>query len=187
VLIEMLSMMQIVLAIVCSILPVREAAVNGVDSDLLMLYIDQTSLPYVSIGKGVFAKYDIPEDEILCEYRGMVIGHEYRLKQGIMLDKVMRVPGPDGVDLFMVGDGVCATINDSARITVLDEYGNHVVPYSDEELDWFEASTDVNCIPTHPGYSYNAWYDIRKATGKVFVRSLVNISAGSEIFAPYGG
>lgn len=159
--------------------------VHALDSDFLLLYIDDTSLPHSSIGRGVFAKYDIAANEIVCEYRGALVDAPTREK--MHSDKVMQTSGPGGETLFLVGDGICALINDSACITIKNELGQFVVPYSDAEIDAFEVSPFLDSIPTHPGFPYNARYDILNTTGKVFVRSLRHIAAGSEIFAPYGG
>jgi len=156
----------------------------AVESDFIALFIENTSLPHASIGKGVFAKVDLPADEIVCEYRGMAVKHEARLK--IASDKFMQATGPRGEDIFLLGDCICALINDSARITVKDGTGRFVVPYSDDELTAFEKSPYLDSIPVHPGFSYNVKYDRGNGTGKVFVKTLVNISAGSELFAAYG-
>jgi hypothetical protein len=42
-------------------------ATNAIDSDYLHLYTAPSS---IGVGLGVFARSDIPEGSILCEYRG---------------------------------------------------------------------------------------------------------------------
>ena len=52
----------------------KDKTLDATDSDYLFIETRDTSLPHADkIGLGVFAKYDIPKDEIICEYRGPII------------------------------------------------------------------------------------------------------------------
>lgn len=155
----------------------------GFDTDYLALYTAPTSLPVKEIGLGVFAKFDIPRGEILCEYRGIAIDAADRNR--VHSDKVFDIRTPDGKIYSLIGDNICTSINDAVHIFSPDESGNYHVPYTTEQIAAFEASEYLDSIPTTPGFAYNAMYDIRP-TGKVFVVSMTNITAGSEIFLPYG-
>ena len=53
---------------------ITQREIQAVDSDYLVIETKPTSLPHADeIGLGVFAKYNIPANEIICEYRGIVI------------------------------------------------------------------------------------------------------------------
>jgi hypothetical protein len=47
--------------------------VDAIESDYLLLYKAESSLPIEGIGHGVFAKSTIPANSIICEIRGPII------------------------------------------------------------------------------------------------------------------
>lgn len=147
----------------------HEGLIEGLDSDFLLLRTAPSSLP-VPVGEGVFAKQDIPEGTILCEYRGPVV--ESRLAITIGSDKGMDI-GLNGVQYTILGSNICAMINDCANINV-PQY----------KLDENGAERHVDFIP-HKGYSYNAAFLAH--LGKMFAVSSTDIKTGDEIFVPYGG
>jgi hypothetical protein len=146
-----------------------EGLLSGTDSDYMLLRTGSTSLPFAS-GEGVFAKRDIPASTILCEYRGPVILKQY--SNQILDDKKLDIE-IDGVDYIIVGNTLCAKINDCANILerkqVLDDLGN-------EDMT-------VDFIP-YEGYTYNSV--IYAHYGKMFIVSTKDIKAGEEIFSSYG-
>ncbi|CAM9831269.1 unnamed protein product [Ectocarpus fasciculatus] len=144
------------------------------DSDYLHLDIRPTTLPF-PVGDGVFAKFDIPSGEILCEYRGPVIMGSTRYPS----DKLFTINLPeDGVmqPYHIIGEGICAHINDCADIL-----GKQYTLEDIQELRYNESAS----LPTYPGYSYNAHY-LKTALGKVFIASVTDIKANTEIFFSYG-
>ena len=155
----------------------------GYESDYLVLYTNTSTLPLKSVGIGVFAKYDIPENEIICEYRGVAIDPEHRLK--VPSDKYFYIRTANGQPYALLGNSLCSLINDAAHIVQEDAEGDITIPYTEQQLDQFEQSSDADVLPTYANYRYNAQY-IQANTGKIFIVSLVNITAGEEIFYSYG-
>ena len=51
--------------------------ISATDSDWMVIYVNESSLPVPNIGKGVFARMDIESGELICEYRGPVIEEEH--------------------------------------------------------------------------------------------------------------
>ncbi len=81
------------------------------------------------------------------------------------------------LNLKIIGDCICALINDSAMIL----HNN----YTKKDLDYFEYSDYRDLIPTYPGFTYNAYYTESKV-GKIFIVSTRHILKGEEIFYAYG-
>lgn len=151
-----------------------EDKILAVDSDFLYMEIKKSTLPFQSVGMGVFAKIDIPANEILCEYRGAVIPVDVQFRSDytfsattITGDRINIIPDMD--------KPICAYINDCSLIL-----GHN---YTIAELDAMEANNSP--LPTYPGFSQNA-APIFTAMGKVFIASTTSIRAGQEIFYPYG-
>lgn len=160
------------------------------DSDHFYLKADTTTLPNLNEW-GLFARYDIPADQIICEYRGEIVYPEH---QDLNPDEtryfttyLIEKEGDEPVEFSILGDTLCALINDAVHIfdTVDEETGQNTIPYTAEELDAFEESGNYEAIPTLPGFAYNANFT-RSAIGKVFIVSTTFIPAGAEIFFPYG-
>ena len=153
-----------------------EQVVNAMDSDYLHLDLRPTSLPF-PVGNGVFAKFDIPAGEILCEYRGPVISQS--VSHLVQSDKLFNIELPENGDMktyFIMGKGICAYINDCANIL-----GQR---FTEADLDNLQLNESAEISP-YPGYEYNARY-LRTALGKVFISSIKDIKANSEIFFSYG-
>lgn len=115
--------------------------------------------------------------EILCEYRGPVIPkealayyHSDKLFDIELTQNGVRRP------YCIVGEGICAYINDCANIL-----GKEYSKADLEELQYNESSE----IQTYPGYEYNA-HVAKTALGKIFIVSMKEIKANSEIFFSYG-
>ena len=151
-----------------------QEVINAMDSDYLFLDIRPTTLPF-PVGNGVFAKFDIAAGEILCEYRGPVISGKTRYPS----DKLFTINLPEDGMVYpyqIIGDNICAHINDCADIL-----GKEYTLQDIHDLRHNESAS----LPTYPGYSYNSHY-VKTALGKVFIASLTNIKANTEIFFNYG-
>ena len=146
--------------------------IPALDSDYLYLYTAPSTLPIPNIGVGVFARYNIPPNTILCEYRGPVIAAEITYRS----DKIFEVAGLDGMGYKIIGTNICAYINDCAMIT-------H--NYSRAELDNIFIHPDYDAIPTYPSTSYNARFE-QSFRGKIFIVSTREIAEGEEVFYSYG-
>ena len=142
------------------------------DSDYCFLFMAQSTLPVPGIGVGVFAKLDIPEGEIICEYRGQVGEPLFAPHSDKRFSS--RV---ENTALNLVGNTICAYINDCAWI-----YNNS---FTFADIDYFMRLPNEDSIPAYPGFEYNAKYAVTKM-GKVFINSTKHIKAGSEIFYSYG-
>jgi hypothetical protein len=154
-------------------LPASLQNVVMLDSDEMNLFTAPSLLPG-GIGMGIFAKYDIPPDTILCEYRGPT----YPLNATIQSDKWSSVLLVNDLFWKSIGVGYCSIINDPSLIQ----------PYAIEELERFydpqSQSQSQEEIPLHPGFSTNV---ARAGNGpKSFVVSSRFIHAGAELFYQYG-
>ena len=153
---------------------VESDGIQAIDSDFLYLSINKSSLPFQGVGLGVFSKVLIPRNEIICEYRGVVIPSTTPFQS----DYLYSSKTPTGDQINIVPDmnkPICAYINDCARILESN--------YTAAELNDVER-TGVD-LPTYSGFSYNAW-TMYTPLGKVFIVALVDIPANTEIFYPYG-
>lgn len=150
----------------------ESSPIYATESDFLFLYMNASSLPGVE-GYGVFAKYDIPPDEIICEYRGSAIENTIYVKDvKIFATKV------NGQVYRVIGDTICSYINDCAHV-----YGSN---YTFEEIAaMYSAEAGEDSIPTFEGYEYNAVSEHTKM-GKVLIKSVRPIKAGEEICFSYG-
>lgn len=131
-------------------------------SDTLLLYIKKSSLPR-NIGEGVFARKDIPAGSIVCEYRGNVVPMTDPVTQ--LSDKVMGL-NVAGVDYAILGDNICAIINDAANVLdtpKFDDMGEYL-PYR--------------------GFGNNC--EMVGNFGKLFYVSTRDIDKGEELFVSYG-
>lgn len=151
-----------------------DGRIPAVDSDFLYMEMKKSTLPFDSVGMGVFAKINIPANEILCEYRGAVIPSSVAFKS----DYTFTATTSTGEMIHIIPDmdkPICAYINDCSLII-----GHN---YTLSELNAMEAA-NTN-LPTYPGFSQNA-APIFTGMGKVFIASTRAIAAGEEIFYPYG-
>ena len=160
--------------------------VNGdgieLDSDLLQIYIANSTLPGLFPGLGVFAKYDMIENEILCELRGVAVAFE--LRDHIHSDKLFITSTTDRVKWALRVDSLCGYANDAAYVLDIVN-GVKVPPYTLKEIEEFESSEYRDSIPTYPGFEYNAKY-IQQLNGKIFIVATRNINKDEEIFYSYG-
>ena len=147
--------------------------IEAIDSDYIFLYIAKSSLPTEYAGNGVWAKFDLPANELLCEYRGPAIleSIEYESRNKF------KTTAPDGTNLNIICDSICSVINDCANIV-----GN---TYSEEDILRFKTADREDIIPTYDGFSYNAHF-VKTALGKILLYSTIPIKADTEIFFPYG-
>ena len=161
-----------------------DGEIQGVDSDYLNLYTDTTMLPFN--GTGVFAKYAIPINSILCEYRGPVIkSKDFEGKSWVDFSKSFGIDIPGtGERGVILGQGLCSLINDCAWIADNSYYED-----PDVLMALLNTPEDVNnqqlTFQTYPGTSYNAKSFVI-SPNKVFVVSTREIVAGEEIYYPYG-
>ncbi len=157
-----------------------------IESDYLFLREGPSTLPLPggAAGRGVFAKFDIPAEQVICEYRGLVLDSKF----GALLpppahSKSFSTTTPDGRMWTILGDSICSRINDAANVVASSNASEAL--YTAEQLDAFEQRPFIDSIPTYPGYRYNA-RSLPSAAGKIFIVSLEHIPAGSEIFYAYG-
>jgi len=155
------------------------------NSDYIFLYTDASTLPHLSEELGVFAKTDIPRGEIICEHRGKIVRPEFLLDNPDAETFTTYLPS-DGTEALIVGNEVCAYINDAAHIVDgIDADGKVRTPYSTEYLVAVSAEEEFYALPPTPGFAYNAKFH-RTQMGKVFILSTHDIKAGEEIFFSYG-
>eukprot|EP00519_Triparma_laevis_P008725 CAMPEP_0182498346 /NCGR_PEP_ID=MMETSP1321-20130603/6566_1 /TAXON_ID=91990 /ORGANISM="Bolidomonas sp., Strain RCC1657" /LENGTH=192 /DNA_ID=CAMNT_0024702387 /DNA_START=275 /DNA_END=852 /DNA_ORIENTATION=+ len=149
--------------------------IDAIDSDKFSLYVAESSLPTEYAGNGVWAKFDLPVNELLCEYRGPAILESAAAEYGSQ--NKFKTTAPDGTNLNIICDSICSVINDCANIV-----GD---TYSGEDLFRFKTADREDIIPTYDGFSYNAHF-VKTALGKILLYSTIPIKADTEIFFPYG-
>lgn len=119
--------------------------VEVADSDYLYLQVKASSLPVLKAGKGVFAKVNISVGSIICEYRGAV-----KTLTGVgnrrISDKMMLVRGIDAVIYVILGNNICAYINDCTSFSE---------PTYFEKLWYTNTGLDID-QPCYESFSYNA-------------------------------
>jgi hypothetical protein len=153
----------------------NDGAIIAVDSDFIFMEIKPTSLLAGSnAGLGVFAKVNIPPQEILCEYRGAIVPSEVPYESDYIYTSRTATNEPFQIIPDM-DKPICSYINDCV---VADPSA-----YTDTEFDTIESGQAA--LKTHEGFQHNAAALITKM-GKVFVISTANISTGSEVFFAYG-
>ena len=81
---------------------------QAIDSDYFLLNTAPSSIPAIQ-GLGVFAKTNIPAEQIVCEYRGAILSREEGIK--VASDKSVFMEFRDK-KYVLVGEGICAMIND---------------------------------------------------------------------------
>ena len=146
--------------------------IQAIDSDYLFLDVRPSTLPIDEVGLGVFSKFDIPVNEILCEYRGPIIPESTNYRN----DKKFGVDF-NGEKLSIVGEGLCSKVNDCVNIINYN--------YTKAELELILANPDKVKLPLYSGFKYNA-AALRSKMGKIYVVSTDFIPADSEIFFEYG-
>ena len=144
--------------------------IAAVDSDYLMLYRAASTLPVLNIGYGVFAKSDISKDSLICEYRGPVIAQKDvdRYHKSTNNDKLFNVEGPDGKSYHILGENICAYINDCTSI-MNKSYTSAEVAFLDS-LDKGDKSMQSGAV-CYAGHAYNAAALTHWQTGNNFFLS----------------
>jgi hypothetical protein len=138
----------------------RDSEVMAIDSDHFRLYVAESSID-ASLGDGVFARTHFKEGSILCEYRGPIVpSHVF-----IDSDRKMGMKF-EGKEYNIIGDGICATINDCFDISNYFETGKR------------------QC---HSGFEHNAGVILEPLSTKVLLYAKRDIVAGEEIFYDYNG
>eukprot|EP01038_Epipyxis_sp_PR26KG_P007410 gene7410-10101_t len=153
------------------------ADIPAIDSDYLFLEIKPSSIPFKNVGQGVFAKVDIPGNEILCEYRGAIISADIPFNSKYSFGSVIST----GEEVNIIPDmnlPICAYINDCVSV-----YNGKNGTYSNEELDLIEAKGGI--FPNYEGFYHNS-ATVTTKMGKIFIVSKTVIKAGDEIFLSYG-
>eukprot|EP01041_Mallomonas_annulata_P005251 gene5251-10505_t len=158
---------------------INQQTVSAVDSDYLSIEKRPSQLPISTAGDGVYAKVLLLKGSIICEYRGPIIADKDFLSLA-KNDKMFSIIGPDNEKYHIVGENICAYINDCTAS--LDRV------YSNTEVETIESSdtsgsSGVSCFP---GYSYNAVALSHNQSGKLFIVADRDILPGEEIFYPYG-
>jgi hypothetical protein len=150
--------------------------IGAVESDFLLLFKNNSTLPVTDIGQGVFAKHSIPAKSVICEYRGPIVAAE-DYTEIVGDNKAYSILGPDEKDYKILGENICAFINDCTSAT------DHAISFDGWQS--LNLQTDSSGIPCYEGFSYNAKF-LSDHNGKVFVLSNRLIHPGEEIFVPYG-
>ena len=132
--------------------------IDAIDSDYIFLYVAKSSLPTEYAGNGVWAKFDLPANELLCEYRGPAILESTAAEYGSQ--NKFKTTAPDGTNLNIICDSICSVINDCANIV-----GD---TYSEEDLLRFKTADREDIIPAYDGFSYNAHF-MKTALGKILL------------------
>jgi hypothetical protein len=137
-----------------------------IHSDFLNLFVATSLLPVPSVGKGVFARSDIPAGSLLAICRGPVtwntnVASSNRDSHYISFE--------DQTFYFRFADGICQYIND-------------IVDLSAFPVGSFEKDLDM---PLMPGFSYNSEQMQMGAVDCIMVARR-DIPAGAEIFHSFG-
>ena len=156
--------------------PTHQDTFYAIDSDYFMIDKRPSTLPFENIGSGVFAKFNIPINSIICEHRGFIIFAK-DINKFPENDKAHDMTGPDGIEYKNLGDNICAYINDCTAAL----YRSYTV----EEWVALNNSDYRPGVPCIDEFSYNA-LALNVWGGKIFVVSTREILAGEEIFYPYG-
>jgi hypothetical protein len=147
-----------------------EGTIDAIDSDFLVLEMRPSSLPGVQ-GYGVFAKVDIPPGEVICEMRGAIVPNSVLIDS----DKLYTLSTNFSKDLMkLIVTNLCAYVNDCIDLNKV----NFTVVNGSVHVYETEA-------PTFDGFKYNA-VDSTTKLGKVFIHSIMNIPAGTELCFFYG-
>lgn len=144
--------------------------IPALDSDFFFIFDAPSTLPVEGIGAGVFARHPIPKGTIICEYRGAIVARDVFIDS----NKIFDIVGPENMEMKIIGSGLCATINDCARV---DD------TYSREEL--LEIAAGNRSFDVHEGFHYNA-AAAPHGLGKMFIVATEDIQVNEEICYPYG-
>ena len=147
--------------------------INGIigfsDSDSFLLKTGSSSLPIENIGEGVFTKQIITQGGIICEYRGPMIASKDRdaYSNSNLRDKMISTRGPDGLSYVIIGQNICAKINDCTSILNKS--------YTQEEVNELDKTKKVpSCFD---GFSYNAKSISNPQTGNLISSYVIVISS----------
>jgi len=156
-----------------------EAEEFRINSELLLLYAAPSTLGG-DVGRGLFARVDIPAGTILCEYRGLVMDasdpsvseYSFSIASAEIGQKVITaIPSVDS-DRFMQRYSLAMYINDCVSL-----HDN----YTENDIDNI-LSGEME-LPLLHGCSYNAVP--QREGSKVFAVATVDIKRGEEIFFSY--
>jgi hypothetical protein len=168
--------------LILAVLPLisSQNTLTAIDSDFLFLDVRRSTLPSKYAGLGVFAKSNIPPNEILCEFRGVVVGQDVQLP--FISNSLLMATSGNGESLQLVGDvvekkSICSYINDCAY------FPDFETPLAASQIEVYNA-TNIS-FPLYSGFDYNSKRYATK-NGKVFIVSSVAIEADQEIFFSYG-
>lgn len=144
-----------------------------IDLDELNLFQSKSLLVSPYSGTGIFAKFNIPINTVLCEYRG----ETFLSNASITSNKWSSLITVNGIEYKSIGTGFCSIINDPSDIK----------PYTKDELMniiYNPMNTSEYTIPLMKGFSPNV---ARAGSGpKSFIVSIKDIDAGAELFYFYG-
>ncbi len=138
------------------------------DSDLLKLEVRQSNIP--NAGNGVFTKCDIIKDEIICEYRGLIVqvrkGHKTKAERAEE-NKDINLDG----EYVIRGNSVAAMINDCIDF---------------KKYNPFETISllSQNGLLTYNNLEHNCKYE--KMGDKQYVIAIRDIKRDEELYVSYG-
>lgn len=143
---------------------------EAIYTDFFSVFSAPTLLPYG--GNGLFARYDFPQGAIICEYRGPT----YRYPINFSSDKLSSLLRMNGENWVSVGDEACGLSNDAAYV--------HNAVMTRQEYESIQRRTSY--YKNTPGFSQNSVRVSDPGSQKSFIVAQVPISAGAEIFNPFG-
>lgn len=148
--------------------------IEAIDSDFLLVFKANSSLPVKGIGDGIFAKRLIPKLSVVCEYRGPVAASKDNNRY--QYDKSFATTALDNNKYTILGNTMCAYINDCTsamhKSFTLNEWN---------ELNNSSTGREPTC---YDGFKYNV-KAVMSVGGKIFYVATSDIAAGQEIFVPY--
>lgn len=163
---------------------------QAIDSDYLSLQLDQTTLPLKG-HQGVFAKHHIDKGDLVCEYRGPIVKQIDARRAKLDINYTWDMIDVDGEPAYIMGENVCAFINDCVSILdnpkilnvdFLDNWGKNITELNEKQIpggSWMpdeiecRAGKDENLVAIKTG-------------GKVLVIANRDIQKGEELFFFYG-
>ena len=144
-----------------------EKVIETIHSDFLLIYVNKSTIE--NGGNGVFAKILIPNNSIICEYRGPVVKNSDQPKLPYN-DKYFGIDFA-GKKYSIIGENVCSIINDCSNSIEMLKQNNTLLNENDDPSQCYE------------NLSYNS---VALAMGsKIFIVSNRDILPNEEIFFSY--
>jgi hypothetical protein len=166
--------------------------ISSIDSDYLNLYMAPTTLS-LDGHKGVFAKHFIKAHDIICEYRGPIVKSVDAKRFRLDNNYTWELTDPDGDSAYIMGENVCAFINDCVTILnnpkimdkdFLDSWKTKILGMSargEATASWMPE--EIQCSA---GREENVVSLTTSNGSKVLIVAKRDIMPGEELFLFYG-